>query len=411
MNYKRLINLLVLGMLLLGNTDVVYAQFLKNFKDKTSKSVTETVDKISSENNKTNKPQQPNSQKGNNQNTTNNKKPIKQQTQEIDYSDIFIYKSPSKHFKDLYLQKYKDLPRFGACDFYMKTKTSPHLTPSFSIKRNMLTTGYTGFRKLVLMNILKDYFKFIDKESLTPQAQSTDYTEKEIKSYNIQRLIKELAYYVSTDEIKRAYFCKDPTQKRCADNSNKWGGYYADDFRENEKYVDYVKKYLAELSQWSTNFFKDGTEVVYLTNKVKFETNGYDFDNNGYWIQLPMRNNYFAHNYTGTQDQYFFKFLPETTYGNNLLNKINQVKYINGEVMLKISPEKAEALVNKKLSDLYMVSKVKIVYKEINASSPYFHTALYTYHFESPLFEIYEDAALTQKVGEISLENLTYKGD
>lgn len=77
--------------------------------------------------------------------------------------------------------------------------------------------------------------------------------------------------------------------------------------------------------------------------------------------------------------------------------------------MVKISPEKAEALVNKKIANIYLVSKVKVIFKEINTDSPYFHKELYSYHFESPVLEVYEDAALTQKISEISLENLTYK--
>ena len=93
------------------------------------------------------------------------------QSQEVDTSDIFIYKSPSKAFNDLHLQKYKDLPRFGACNFYMNSRNSPVLTKEAAIKRKMLTAGYTGFRKLALMNILKDYFKFLDKEAVTPKLK------------------------------------------------------------------------------------------------------------------------------------------------------------------------------------------------------------------------------------------------
>ncbi len=411
MRYKTSLPFFIFGIFLLGNIENSNAQFLEKLKDKASKTITETVDKVSSKKNKTNKSQKPNPKKKSKENKqapTKDNIPIKKQSQDIDDSDVFIYKSPSKDFKDLHLQKYKDLPRFGACNFYMKNKTSPLLTADLSRKRNMLTVGYTGFRKLGLMNILNEYFKFLDKESLTPKPQR-DYTEKEVESYNAQRLIKDIARGLASDEIKRKYFCKDPTQKRCADNSNKWGGYNSDDFTENEKYVDFVKKYLTELSNWSSQFFKDGTETVYLTNNVKFENNNYDFDKNGYWVALPIRNTFFPHNYTSTEETYFYTFLPKTPYGNNLLNKMNQVKYVKGEVLLKISPEKAEVLVNKNLSDLYMVSKVKIVYNERNTSSPSYHTVSYTYHFESPILEIYEDAALGQKVGEISLEDLIYK--
>lgn len=345
----------------------------------------------------------------NSQTSVKHTKLAQKQFQEIDYSDIFIHKSPSKAFNDLHLQKYKDLPRFGACDFYMRNRTSPVLTSEAATKRKMLTAGYTSFRKLALMHLLKDHFKFLDKESLTPKAKSMDYTEQEIKSYNTQRILRDLALNSTTDEIKGAYFCQDPTRKNCANNSIKWGGYNSDDFTENEKYVDFVSKYFEQLSQWSSDFFKDGTEVMYLTSQVKFSSSGYDFDRNGYWIPLPIRKNNYAHDYTSTDDQYFIKYSPETTYGNQLLNKINQVKYIKGEVLFSISPEKAEALVNKNLASIYLVSKVKVVFKEIDETNPTFPTVSYTYHFESPLLEIYEDAGLTHKTGEISLDNLTYK--
>ena len=120
---------------------------------------------------------------------------------------------------------------------------------------------------------------------------------------------------------------------------------------------------------------------MYLSSQVKFNANGYDFDSNGYWMALPIRRANYAHDFTGTQDQYFFELSPETTYGNQLMNKINQVKYINGEVLFSISPEKAEALVNKKLANLYLVSKVKVVFKEIDESNPTFPTVSYYLSF------------------------------
>ena len=83
--------------------------------------------------------------------------------------------------------------------------------------------------------------------------------------------------------------------------------------------------------------------------------------------------------------------------------------FFTGVRLKSISPEKAESLVNKKLANIYLVTKVKIVFKEIDNSNPPFPTVFYTYHYESPIIEAYEDVALTQKIGEISLKNLTYK--
>lgn len=66
---------------------------------------------------------------------------------------------------------------------------------------------------------------------------------------------------------------------------------------------------------------------------------------------------------------------------------------------------------HKKIANLYLVSKVKVVFKKIDETNPTFPSLSYNYHFESPLLEVYEDAGLTQKTGEILMDNLSFKED
>ena len=78
-------------------------------------------------------------------------------------------------------------------------------------------------------------------------------------------------------------------------------------------------------------------------------------------------------------------------------------------VLLKMDAETAEALTNKKIEVLYSAIKVKITFKklnEVNVTSP---QSEFTYHLLSPIIEIFEDIALTKKIGEINLEKAVYK--
>ena len=110
-----------------------------------------------------------------------------------------------------------------------------------------------------------------------------------------------------------------------------------------------------------------------------------------------------------TRDNYFFEFLPKTPYGQQILNKTQQVEHINAEVLFKIDPAAAEALINDKTKNPQMVVKVRVVYEGFRPENPTIYAPKYTYHLLDPMMELYSDAGLTSKIGEINLENLIYK--
>jgi hypothetical protein len=74
-----------------------------------------------------------------------------------------------------------------------------------------------------------------------------------------------------------------------------------------------------------------------------------------------------------------------------------------------MSPEKAEALINDKTVLLQLTSKIRTVFKGFDTANPFIYSANYTYHLLDPVLEIYADAALTKKIGEINMEQLVYK--
>lgn len=322
-----------------------------------------------------------------------------------DEPDYLVYKSPDPAFKDIVIQKHKGLPRFGAVDFYMKRDNPKQvdLSKEAADKRNLTGLGYTGFAHLVRIHMLKEHFKVMDKTALTQQTQGK-IIEEEAKSSVAQKALKEFAFDMGTDALKREYFMNDWSGTGKSAFVREWGGHRADDFTENEKYVSFVDKYLDTILKWSEAFFSDGTEDFQLVHDIKFH-GPYDFDKGGFWVQLPLR----TKSIKVSSLDYFNEFLPQTPYGQEIANKTSQVEYINGYVLFKIAPEKAEALINDKSVLLQLSVKVRSVFKGFDTGNPFVYGAHYTYHFLDPVMELYSDAGLTRKIGEINLENLTYK--
>ena len=337
-------------------------------------------------------------------------KPVKNATTSINNSDLLVYKSPSPAFKDIVIQKYNGVPRFGSCDFYNVSSViaarQPEVAKAMGEKNQAVKLGYNAFLHMAKIHLLKDLFSSMDKTALTPANRNN--VEEEVRSRKAQELLYGFAFSMGTHNLKLEYFCDNPsTSGRCSFGG--WGGQRADDFTENEKYIDFVEKYLDIILKWSEDFFADGTQTVYMVKQLT-KLGPYDFDQNGFWIKLPHRmRNSFAMDYNSNGDNYMFKFLPNTEYGQQMFNKTSQVEYINGEVLFKIDPAKAEALVNNRDLKLQLVSKVKIVFKGLDEANKNHFYPTFSYHFVNSKVEIYEDVQLTNKLGSLDFENLVYK--
>ncbi len=405
MKHNSLLNLFFSGILLFGNIENSNAQFLKKLKDKAAASVTEAVDKVLSKKNEKNKPQKPNSKKESKENTqapTNNKKPIKELAQEIDYSDIYIIKSPYPEFKTIHLQTHKELLRLGGHNFYYHDKAK-----SSFIKNKLIRSGYENYGFLLTMRFLDSYYKDIDRINLTVITRDNVDNKKDMHSSSAQKNLKITVYKLGSEITMKTFFC-DSSKADCTPTSD-WGG-SRDEFEAQEKYAAFVDKHLDDLLKWSKDFFKDGTQTGYYVTQHKWGT-PYDFDALGYWTNIfPSNTVTTGLNYPFTGDEAFFReFLPITEYGNKHLNRMTDANSYYPQVLLKMTPETAEALTNKKPEVVYSATKVKIVFKKFNDSQVSSPNVEFTYHLLNPVIEFFEDIELTKKIGEISLEDITYK--
>jgi len=412
MHHKTFFHLFILGIILLGNIENSNAQFLKKLKDKVSKSVTETVDKISSKKNEKN-PHQPNTQNENKETsqTSTNSKSVKQQTQEIDYSDIYTIKSPYPEFKSIHLQAHNDLPRFGSHNpYYFKNRYGGQGVNR--TKNTLLTNGYNSYGSLITMHFLESYFKDIDRTSLTFLDRSNTSNTKDIHSNIAQRELLKAAYGLATESIIKTFFCDMKNNSKCTSSSYAiWGGHRSpkDEFEEQEKYTTYVDKHLDKLRKWSKDFFENGTQTGYFVNRHKWGTS-YDFDAQGYWTSIFPNNFHKGHCYRFTgEEAFFFEFLPITNYGNKHLNQMTDPNSYYPLILLKMNVEAAEALTIKKPEFVYSATKVKIKFKTLNDSQVHSPLVEFTYHLLNPVIEFFEDIQLTKKIGEITLEKGVYK--
>ena len=325
-------------------------------------------------------------------------------------TDFLVYKSPDPAFHDIYIQKYEGLPRFGSCDFYSMPSNPkrPEMTPEANEKRKKMQLGYAAFMQLVRIHTLKDHFEVMDRTALTPISKPL--VEEEVKSNQAQKILLDFAFLMGTDALKKEYFMNDWTGTGNSAIVPKWGGQKSDDFTENEKYVAFVEKYLDKILQWSRTFFNDGSEDFQFVVPLEFKGQ-YDFDKNGFWVQLPTKRRFsYGMDYGSTGNNYFFEFHPKTAYGQQILNKTQQVEHINAEVLFKIDPSTAEGVINDKTKNPQMVIKVQVVFEGFQPENPTIYVPKYTYRLLDPIMELYSDAGLTSKIGEINLENLIYKG-
>ncbi len=331
----------------------------------------------------------------------------------VDMSDITTITSPSPKFKHIYLQSHKGLPRFGAQNMYHKLNERGGVIGIDRVKNDLLKQSYQNYFNLLFMKFLSTEYDDIDREYLTEVTHENRDNKKDINSKVVQANLHALALGLGSKSQVTQYFC-DQEDGNCRFKRN-WSG-TRDDFEIQEKYAAYVKENLDDLRAWSKTLFKDNSLNAYWVHKYEFNPYGnpvlqYDFEKNGYWVDVyPSGRNHHQKGFQYHGDEaFFFEFLPETAYGNNHLNIMNDGNNFWPKMLLKLSPSDAEALVDRKTRSLYATFHVNIIFKEVNNSHAGLPQLTYTFHLTDPIITFYEDVELTQKLAEISLEQPIYK--
>lgn len=313
-------------------------------------------------------------------------------TYNFNTDDIFIIKSPSKNYKDILLQSHNSLPRFGVLNTYIAANASRNL--DLKEKYELIIAGDINFLKMIQMDYMKAMYKDFNREvhaSIMPNGT----TKKEVNSYKAQQQFIELTNKISTEAAGEI-------------NAG------TNEFERRRNYKNFVTNNLDGLLKWSSTLLKNNTFTGYWVNTVSLRN--YNFDKKGYWIQIPLasipeRNTRFS-----TKYNFFKNYVPKNSFEKNLSIEKNRSNTISPlKVLFKISPEDAEKLqqpnkFNRGTSipnTLYAAVKIKVTLKPFiedkNNKTP--EIPEFEHYFESPMITLYKDMALTEKVGEISLEN------
>lgn len=326
----------------------------------------------------------------------------------IDMTDVLTIKSPSNKFKSIHLQTHKGLPRFGVHNQYRFINKYKNLDLNRP-KNTLVKEGFINYANMVKMKYMASYFDDIDKTYLTELSHENRDNKKDIHSFTAQNHLLRAMRTLVSEEIKRTYFCDIEENPKCR-FTGMWGG-TRDEFVAQEKYAAFVAANLEELRKWSTDFFKDNNEMGYFVTRHKFGQ--YDFDKGGFWVQLPPHSKkYFG--FGIIDEAFFYEFFPEEPFENAYLNSI---KNTFPKILLPIPADKAEDFLNNRGIDfnnrrpsefIYSAIKVRIVYKALNTANITIPSPTFTYQFEDPIIEFYQDIELTKKIGELSLKNPVY---
>lgn len=190
---------------------------------------------------------------------------------------------------------------------------------------------------------------------------------------------------------------------------------YTDYPRLKKSYKSFIEDNLDVLKNKAKVLWKDDYEIAYLVRSAAIKKNRvskYDFSNNGYWLEaspgasydrnLNLKNNDFIYK------KKTFRFssvghLPKKDFEKDLT-----------DVLFEYPASDAEKL-EVKTPLLFLVQKIKIylIKKDVSVSSiknmDYGNILQFGYQLVNPTMEIYADVNLTDKVGEISLEDALFK--
>lgn len=390
MTDKKLIIKALTIIILFGMTQNMYGQFLKklkkNLEAKVEKKVDNKIDVLLNDKNSTTSEQE------NNETISNT---TKDGASTVNDPNIITYKAPSSDFIDILVQSHKGLPRYGEIH-YQRGVTTP-------INRN-------GYKALVELKYFKETYADINRSKLTSYEEKSSGDQKQENSFFAQNHLKNLAGYVCSEDVLKKYFCDESANSSNSNNKSKsiktipcefvdrygdrkppqyWGGSQNNEFQQQRNYKGFLENHLETLLSWANTFYENDEQVAYLVNRTNI-SGKYDFKNKGFWLSGLMRGGSFMLHSTN--------FLA---YSENE----KKIKNSHQKFFFSINPQKAKEFNIQDRVPIHCVFKVKVFPKVVN------HTQVrFEFELADQTIEIYsKNPALTDKLGEINIENIQSK--
>jgi len=302
--------------------------------------------------------------------------------------EVIVYKSSSKKFHDITLQAHEGQPRFGVPNDYLPVGQKPErgaYTPEIRKKQALTNTGHQNYSIMVSLKYLEPLMKDLDTDRLT--AVSGNNTETQQNSIFLQTFLRnQVAPNICTSEE-----CKNAGQGK-------------NEFERLRNYKAFVEGCLPPLREWSTTFFENDGLTAYHVSRIAIGNN-YDFEQKGYWVSHSFwLNTIFSRKKSGGTKTVNFE--PAAPYEHTLKNKLGRGSGL--QFLLRLDEKTAENYQVSGITTLYFVKKVKLKYATKESANA-LRSLAFNYSHTSPEITIYEDAALTKLVANLSLESLISK--
>lgn len=366
---------------------------------------------------------------------------------ELDFGPMITFKAPNDQFGSFEMQSYKGLLRFGELNNFRKLQDEANkvrdykavsvISKKFQSQREM----FEKFRYLTEIKYLKQWYDDMDREYFTtgeevnkarPRSNNEDQTEynRLLNSQNAQRHLLFAGYVLSSRKCKNKFFCNsesgdctelkdnvvrtDERGRKTVVRSGiyrQWGGSRSSEFAQLRNFQSFSDEHLSTLQKWASSIWEKGFQELYYVEQIKNYSGKYDFKNKGYWLRLNLgysfgqkSNNLVVGSNKKPGLPFNLEYIPKSRY-----EKDREA----GEILFKISPEKAEELFSDRTGlQGYAVYKIKIIPNGIGLSGALASRASqvdFTFNLTSPNVELYSDIELTDKIGEVSFESAIYK--
>ncbi|MEM1338371.1 MAG: hypothetical protein AAF634_13895 [Bacteroidota bacterium] len=306
--------------------------------------------------------------------------------------NVLRYAAPSDDFIDLVIQSHQGLPRYGHL-YYRRGVTIP--------------TTNKAYIALLELKFMKAILSDMNRSKLDMYSSPSE--QAAINSAAAQRHLLNLASYICSEEVLLEHFC-DPNARvvkkpiggktaKCRFNNSAgerqfighWGGSGSNEFRQLRSYKYFLENLLEPLQSWADGFYNGGKKTAYYVS-ITYIGGKYDFKSKGYWISLRSEG-------MGSMPPYA-EFIAYTE-GEKLL-KGNT----NKKVLFALPPEQAKSLGLRDRMPIFLVSKVKILPKLDASGKPYVR---FEYELERDVLEVYKNVQLTEKIGELNINELVSK--
>ena len=313
----------------------------------------------------------------------------------INFEEGFVIQAYNDRFLNFELQQFRGKPRFGRLNHY-----GTNVKDNLELREKMKEWryDYARYNKLLQTKYLSSLFDVMDRKIPYDVKKSTamygvDGSAQERASAIAQSHLCESAYILFASEEFKKYFCRDDRKcnpgrnRRIPQVSVRWGG--KDEFEIVEKYQKFVTENYEVLRSWPDNIVDEG----YLVEVI--ELGDYDFENGGFQLQISPMN--------------YDKLEPLDAKG---LYDGKSYKRRNFSELYKMDGTKAKDLINRLDAEklgrrIFAVYKIKYygVSDPVGLfGMPYNKKITLASYVTSPVVELFEDEALTIKIGEVTLE-------